>query len=241
MITVMVNFLVGLAILLIGISLVQDSRKKRIRTRRIELISGIIAIAAGAFIAAMVAGASILKFIDRTNKGGRVKNLQSAPAIPVETAMQKRIKYLQKYVPPDLLANADPRFLTYAGTASSPRLPLVFPYEIRLNPDDATGILGSHTGEAPVDDPRSIKPLLDGLEQTNFNNRCLVAKITANQNEENEKIYILFIFSTGVITRYSTEEQMWQAANDAGFNGGEVMYSPEKLREDYFQDAAEAF
>lgn len=236
-----VNILISLTLLIIGLSLVRGSLKKRKHHRTVELTSGMIAVSAGIFIMTWYFGSAILKLIDNSDPVSSIKNRMPGTFFPGETAMQKRIRYLQKYVPRGALANADPRFATYAGTASSPRLPLVFPYEIRINPDDGSGILALHTGDAPVDDPSSVKPLLDGIEKANFNNRCLVAQIAVKSGDGKAIKYVLFSFATGNSDTYESSDKLWQAANDEGYSGGEIMYPPATLREEYFQDTAETF
>ena len=240
MTTIIVLFLICLALLLIGVSLVRNSKKKDDFIRSFELTVGIIAIATGLFLGSISTGSAIIKIFSPSDSKSKVKTVFANADAPRDTALQKRIKYLQQYVPAGALANADPRFASYAGTKESPRLPLAFPYEIRLDPNDASGILAYHTGEAPVDSMSSVKAMQKGIELANFNNRCLVAKLEKTTNDDQHQ-YLLLHFSSGVVDRFSTEEAMWKAAEDAGYTGGDALLPPGKLREDYFKDAAEAF
>ncbi len=241
----MISAIISIALILIGLSLLRDCRRKKRHASRVELIFGITALVSGAFFLALLSGSKIMDLLNREPEKTRNKSQEKQIVAPAETALEKRIKYLQKYVPPESLADADPRFSTYAGTASSPRLPLVFPYELRMDPEDGTAILGIHTGEAPVDRPNSFKPLINGIEKANFNNRCLVAKMTANDDKKDDENtpkgeYLLFIFSSATITRFETEQKLWDEADDAGFDIEEIMYAPKILREHYFEDVIDS-
>lgn len=240
MIPIIINISIGLSILIIGISLAWDSRKKHGHTSKVEFSCGVFAVAAGCFYLALVTGTNTLQYLKRLNQKRLITRPAPSPVIIQETALEKRIKYMQKYVPPENLANADPRFTTYDGTASNPRLPLVFPYEIRWKPDDKLGTLAKHLGEAPVDELRSVKPLLKGLEKANYNNRILVGKLITPKNGNDGGQYILFNFKTEVISRYETEEQMWKAAKDTNFDGKTELYLLQQLRENYFQDSSDS-
>ena len=216
--------------------MVHEKKKRTGLTAKLELGLGLAAFLTGLFISASVIGLMILDKIDQGNSKKRVTAQPVEISPPRRSALQRRIEYLQKFVPAGSLANSDPRFMTYTGTKSSPRMPMVFPYELRIDPVSGNAYVGMHTGEAPVDDPKSIEVVTKDIVKLNLDNQFMAAKVKDETGGKEAK-YVLFSFRNGTSDDFETEEKLWKAADDAGYNGPEALLTPLNIRESYFQGA----
>lgn len=233
--SILISLIIAFALVVIGALMVYEKKKRTGFAAKLELGLGLAAFLTGLFISASSIGLLILNKMEQKNEGAKIKAPPVDISISRKTALQKRIEYLQKFVSAGALANSDPRFMTFPGTNAVPRMPMVFPYELRIHPVDGEALLGMHTGEAPVDDPKSIEVILNDIIRLNLDNQFMVARVKSAGNGEKDK-YILFSFKTGSTDSYNTEEKLWKAADDAGYDGPETLTEPMKLREDYFRE-----
>jgi len=232
--SILISLLIAFVLVIIGAIMVYEKKKRTGFAAKLELGLGLAAFLVGLFISASSLGLLILNRMEQKNGEQKVKAQPLDVPVQRKSALQKRIEYLQKFVPAGALANSDPRFMTFAGIKSAPRMPMVFPYELRIDPVKGESLVGMHTGEAPVDDPKSIEVIIKEVIALNLDNQFMVAKVKATGEDKEEK-YILFSFKSGTVDHYETEEKLWKAADDAGYNGPETLLAPMKLREDYFQ------
>ncbi len=122
-----------------------------------------------------------------------------------------QVQLLQKYAPEEAGPVPDD-FYTYFGFRDWWRFPLVYPYSIIAVDTTEQGRLARGDG-ADFRDPNTGSRVsgLDGITRLAFDQNLLLVETGAG--------YRLFAFDTQEVRSYATEEDLWAAAKEQGYQG----------------------
>jgi hypothetical protein len=178
-----------------------------------------------------VAGLGSLGYVKVSNWNTHRKARIKAQQAVVEVGIAQRRKYLESHLSQETRSSIPVEFYTYDGFRDWWRLPLVFPYQLMCIDTRDSAYLEKYDPKHPVADPnKSSSGVFGGITHIATDNRTLVFETTSGAATS----YGMLQYGSGTRSEYRDEEEMWSAAEKAGYSGENRLLSVDDLFSAYY-------
>ena len=186
-----------------------------------------------AILIAIIAVASLgyLGYVKVSNWNTTRKARIEAKQAVVEMGILRRSKYLEAHLSQETRDSIPSEFYTYDGFRDWWRLPLVFPYQLMCIDTRDSTYLETYDPKHPVADPnKSSSGVFGDIVRLATDNSILVFETKRGT----EKSYGMLQYDSETRSDFAEEKEMWAAAKQAGYTGGDVLLTVDDLFGAYY-------
>lgn len=162
-----------------------------------------------------------------SNRKAKVKAQQTL----VESGVAQRRKYLEAHLSQETRDVIPAEFYTYAGFRDWWRLPLVFPYQLMCIDTRECASLEMIDSQYSVKDPNNSS-IVDVGEITGIATDNVI--LLFERQTEAVSSYGMLQYESGARSDFENEEQLWAAAQKAGYSGKKILISIDELFTAYY-------
>lgn len=178
-----------------------------------------------------VAGLGYLGYVKLSDWNANRKDEVKAQQLLVEAGIDQRRKYLEAHLSQEIRDAIPAEFYTYEGFRDWWRLPLVFPYQLTCIDTRDSAFLQKLASKGSVTDPNNSSAVDVGvITRVAADNVILLFE----QQIGAASSYGLLQYGSGARSDFESEEQLWTAAQKAGYSGKKILMSIDELFTAYY-------
>ena len=150
----------------------------------------------------------------------------------IEAGITQRRHDLERHLSQETREAIPADFYTYDGLRDWWRMPLVFPYQLLCIDTKARAYLQKYNPKYTVKEPnQSTTGVLKGITRLATDQAILLFE----QRTDSATSYGMLEYDSGAQSEYRKVEQLWSAAQKAGYSGPQALLSIEEMFTRYYQ------